>query len=115
MFQVNRYPQNETQANGILPMAIHFEPTAGSAVDFLGACQVKLSFRADLKPASDHVSPKSFAAGPGRVERGYIVAAFEQPVSKGQTGDAGAGDQKARHAFLPGTGLAQPRGRLAIG
>ncbi len=51
-------------------MAIHFEPTAGNAVDFLGAGQAKLSFRPDLKPASDHVSPKSFAAGLGRVQRG---------------------------------------------
>jgi hypothetical protein len=70
MFQLYRDPQNETQDNGILHMAIHFEPTAGNAVDFLGAGQAKLSFRPDLKPASDHVSPKSFAAGLGRVQRG---------------------------------------------
>ncbi len=29
-----------------------------------------------------------------------------------KAGDAGAGDKKARHAFLPGTGSAQPWGQV---
>jgi hypothetical protein len=70
MFHLNRYSRNEMQDDGILHMANHFEPTAGNAVDFLGPYQAKLSFRPDLKPASAHVPPKSYAAGPGRVQRG---------------------------------------------
>jgi hypothetical protein len=41
---------------------VHFEPTAGNPVDALGARQAKLSFRPELKAASGHVSPESFAS-----------------------------------------------------
>jgi len=42
-------------------MAVLFEPTARNSVDFLGAWQAKLSVRPELKPASGHVAPKTFA------------------------------------------------------
>jgi len=56
MFHLNRYSQNEMQDDGILHMANHFEPTAGNAVDFLGACQANLSFRPELKLALVHAA-----------------------------------------------------------
>ncbi len=39
-------------------MAIHFEPTAVNAVDFLSACQANLSFRPELKLALVHAAQK---------------------------------------------------------